>query len=271
MQHEDATVPEVVAGGEIALGGFRIRLLEEGIHLERAAAEPIERRALADVAVAGVGVRRLDAEQHQAAGGGNFRCAAHGLGKARLVSYGVVGRHHHHDRARVIAADRQGGNRDRRRSIARDRLQDERARLDASLLELLFHQEPMIIVAQQRRRLEAAGGRQALQRGAQEARALAIEEANELLRVHGARQRPQPRAGAAGKDYGMQSGRRGADAQVLHLVRSPTNSGGSVFGNVRTRRSVSPDSTWDTVGPGHIIRLSTASGFQARVEAPHFS
>ena len=65
---------------------------------------------------------------------------------------------------------------------------------------LLLDQEAVIVVADDDGRGEARLGRQPLQRGGQEARRLVVEEADELLGVHGARQRPQPRARAAGEN-----------------------------------------------------------------------
>ena len=68
-QHEHAAVPVVAAVGEVALGGGEVGLLDEGG--DRAATSPASAAALgADVAVAGVGPLRPDAEDDDAARGG---------------------------------------------------------------------------------------------------------------------------------------------------------------------------------------------------------
>ena len=66
--------------------------------------------------------------------------------------------------------------------------------LNARLLGLLLDQEAMIVVAHDDWRGETLLSTEPLQRGGEEARGLALEEADELLGIHGARQRPQARA-----------------------------------------------------------------------------
>ena len=65
VQDEDAAVPVEAAAGEIALRRGAVRLLEEGVHRERALVRSFQWLPLADVAVAGVRLERADAEQHE--------------------------------------------------------------------------------------------------------------------------------------------------------------------------------------------------------------
>ena len=64
--------------------------------------------------------------------------------------------------------------------------------------QLLAHEEAMVVVADDDRRGKVRVV-DAPQRGAEQA-ALPVEEADELLGIHGPRQRPQPRARAAGQN-----------------------------------------------------------------------
>ena len=89
-----------------------------------------------------------------------------------------------------------------RRGVAAGRLEQDRERPDADLIELLSHQETVSLVADDDRRRGARDARRP-QGGLLDHRALA-DERQELLRVHLPRQRPEPRAGAARQDDGYQ-------------------------------------------------------------------
>src|SRR4029450_12950621 len=65
-QQEDAAVPEERAAVDEALGGLAVGLLDEAVDGEHAITAA-ERLAALDVAVAGVGTNRLDAEGDQPA------------------------------------------------------------------------------------------------------------------------------------------------------------------------------------------------------------
>ena len=61
VQNENAAVPEVAAFGEICLSPRKVWLLTKGLN-GKSAAFPVEGGSLADVTVACVRLRRLDAE-----------------------------------------------------------------------------------------------------------------------------------------------------------------------------------------------------------------
>ena len=84
VQHEDAAVPEVAAVGEIAFGSVSVGLLGEPFDAEGGFLEPVDGRALQNVAVAGVRAVGSYAEQHEAATGGDFGSGFHGGTESRL-------------------------------------------------------------------------------------------------------------------------------------------------------------------------------------------
>ena len=71
----------------------------------------------------------------------------------------MVGRHHRQDAGRVLACHQQGGDGDRRRRVARRRLQHDGVWLDACPLDLVLDQEAMVVVADHDRPGEASSGR----------------------------------------------------------------------------------------------------------------
>ena len=76
----------------------------------------------------------------------------------------------------------------------------------AAPAQLLAHEEAMVVVADDDRRGKVRVV-DAPQRGGEQA-ALTVEEADELLGIHGSRQRPQARARATGQNYGNDPIRR---------------------------------------------------------------
>ncbi len=198
-QNEDAAVPGVGAGGEIAARSLLVGLFGERLDVEHAG-ELREGIAAADVAVARVRTGGRDAEQHEASRGRHVCRPAHRADEGGLILDDLVGRGHDQDARWVLARHMQRGNRDGGCRIARHGLEHDRARACPDAPGLLLNQEAVVGIADDGWRLEAQLGSEPLQRGGKEARGLAAGEADELLGVHGPRQRPQPRAGAAGKD-----------------------------------------------------------------------
>jgi hypothetical protein len=197
-QHEDAAVPGVAAFGEVALGDVELGLFFEAQHARRAA---VGRRLALDVAVAGFRAVGRDAEDHDRA----LRGGAHGVLKCarerRAVGRGLVGRRHHHH---GVAAALHGLNRrerHRRCGVAPRGFEHQRADGRAQFAQLVEHQEAVVFVRDRDRRgdLEIVGRDrgQARDRLLVE-RLVAVGQREELLRETGARQRPQPRAAAAG-------------------------------------------------------------------------
>jgi hypothetical protein len=111
--------------------------------------------------------------------------------EARLVLDGMVGRHQGNDACRVLARDHEGGDRGGRGRVAGRRLEHDGAWAHAGALGFFLDEEAMVVVADDDGLGEPRLAAEPLQRGRKEARRLVVEEANELLGVHGPRQGPQ--------------------------------------------------------------------------------
>ena len=119
-----------------------------------------------------------------------------------ITDHMVRGQHQQHriDRAGLRGDALEGGvrrQRDGRRGVAAEGLEDRGARLDRQLPQLLGHQEAVRLVADHHRR----GGGEAVQAQHRllQHRALAGQR-QQLLGIKLARQRPQPRTCAAGEN-----------------------------------------------------------------------
>ena len=199
-EHEDAAVPGVGAGLQVGGGGLRVGLLGEGVDGigpgeagERAHRGGCSRSRCA--ATSGVmpnstslPVRATSAARRTAATkpGSSSMTWSDGI-RARMPAGSW--------RATSRAATAAAGAVLRATGSSTMALGVTPARSASSC-----DQEAVIVVAHDDGRGEARLGRQPLQRGGEEARGLAVEEADELLGIHGARQRPQPRARAARKN-----------------------------------------------------------------------
>ena len=119
---EHAAVPVEAPGSEELHGTLQVRLFHETLH--RRGAGVVFRGGL-DVAIAGLGPGRGDAQRHQRTAhryrAGDNEGGAEGL----LIDDVVVGREHHHDAVRVKARDDRRGKPDRRRGVASHRLLDD--------------------------------------------------------------------------------------------------------------------------------------------------
>ena len=107
----------------------------------------------------------------------------------------VIRRQHEHHRVGIRALQRKRGDRDRRRGVAPDRLEDLGTRRRIDRAQLLGDEEAVLVVAHDRRRLGAGEPAQPLDRLLQH-RPLG-DERQELLRQQLPRHRPEPAAGAA--------------------------------------------------------------------------
>ena len=162
VQNENAAVPEVVARREILFGRGGVGLFGEAGDRERGALEAVEIAAGFDVAVAGMGARRLDAEQDELAGGCDGCGAGDGVGEPDGIDHRVIRRHDGDHGIRIFARRHQSRHGDGRRGIAGDGLENDRFRWDLHRFEFAPHQEAMIVVTEDDRRLEAFGGGEAL-------------------------------------------------------------------------------------------------------------
>ena len=115
--------------------------------------------------------------------------ALQAVGERGGILHHVIGRHDGDDRLGRGLHGGEGGDGHRCRRIAGHRLEDDRLGLDGGTGEFLAHEETVVVVTDDDRRRKA-GIVDAAQRGGEQA-TLAVEEADELLGIHRARQRPQ--------------------------------------------------------------------------------
>jgi hypothetical protein len=103
---------------------------------------------------------------------------------------------------RIFGDEVECRERDRGRRAAPDGLDVEAPQRAARRPGLVGGEEAMLAVDDDGRGLDAPQPRAALERGLERGRA--FEQRQDLLRLRLARQRPQARAAAAGKDDGME-------------------------------------------------------------------
>ena len=196
-EREHAAVPEIFAAGEIGLGRRQVGLLDETFDGARAA---FGRSRRLDIAVAGFGRRRHDAESDQGPLLRRRQGGQHGGPEPGFVANHMIrGQDQQH---RIIARGHrlQRGHGDRGRRVATHRFEQEGGRCRPDLTQLFGHDEPMFFVGHDQGRLRARQAAQAQCRLLQQ-RMLA-DQGNELLRIGLPRQGPEPRAGTAGQQDG---------------------------------------------------------------------
>ena len=199
-----------------------IRLLDEAVD-GKDAFYAVDRLAALDVAIAGLGAARLDAERDQPAGLRRGDAAHDCAMEVGQRGDDVVRGLDQHQRVGIARQEPQGGGGDRRRGVAALRLEQDGLGLDADLLQLVVDQEPVILVADQhwcgKADVTQSACRRVLKHGP------FGRELEKLLGVRSARQRPQPRAGAAGKDDRMDLRRSlflkfREGAECIHVLRT---------------------------------------------------
>jgi hypothetical protein len=195
--HGEITAVPEIAGGDVALGGLAVGLLDEGGDAADAI-EAGERLARPNVAEAGGRLARADAEDDDLAVCRRPAGERRGGAEAGEVADQVVGSEHEDGRLRIAARDEDGSGGDRGGGVARLRLQDEIG-LDIGIAQGLGDQEAVVAVGDDHRRREERGVGDALQ-GAGEGRA-AIDQRQEGLRRDVVGGGPQTRAGAAAHDH----------------------------------------------------------------------
>ena len=194
---EHPGVPAVGAGGEISPGHLDRRLLHELLDHERPVVTG-ERRTLADVAEGGGREGRPDADGDQPVVGRDLRREGHGTVEGLAVADHVVGGERRHHRVRVLTFEQRRGIADRRHRVAGRRLGDdpdgrEVGQLGDHLRAMGgagHHQHPL-----------SGGGPDPVDR-LLEQRAPGTGQVVQELRGRRPRQRPETRAGAAGRHHG---------------------------------------------------------------------
>ena len=197
--HEDAAVPPIITGCNVLRGQFGGRLFDKTVDAMRAV---FQRVAQADIAEAGIGARRRNAERGDLAGLRMTCGDLDGAMQRRQVCNGVIRRHGHEDRVLAVGAGGQRGQRQRGRCIAACRL-DHDARRHAALANLLAGSEAMFFAAHDHRlRSDVPTRGKALhaQHGCLQQR-LGAHHADQLLRKLFARYGPQARTRTACENY----------------------------------------------------------------------
>jgi hypothetical protein len=197
-EHEGARVPEVVARRDEFPRLVEARLFHEFFD----GRDTVTARVGAlEVAVAGFGGARDDAERDELAVlGRRHRARDRGLERGQILEHVVRGQH---EQQRIVAAllrqHRVRGDRDGRRRIAPGGLEQDAARRETHLAELLGDEETMGFVADDQRARRAGKTREP-RRGLLDHGSLAGER-EQLLGEQFTRQRPQAGTRAAGEDH----------------------------------------------------------------------
>ena len=207
-EQEHAAIPEIVAGIDILPGSGKVGFFDKRCHLVCAGGIR-QRRAPADVAVAGFRRGGDDAESSEVAVLRGLRRSENGRMERRHVADQMIGGQHQHQRVGIIARQHQRGHGNRRRGVAAHRLQHDGARLGADLAHLLGDHEAVLVVAHHQRCGHFRHVCQAADSVLQQA--MVAGERQQLLGQGRARQGPQAGARATGKNHRMNSG---------HVVRS---------------------------------------------------
>ncbi len=207
LHDEDAAVPEVLARVDVSLRRRLVRFLHEAIEDEgMTMGQARHRDAAPDVTVAGLGRSRRDAEGDQRALLRQPGGAAQRRAKGAAVADDMVRRHHRQHRIAPLGAGVERGQGEGGRRVAPDRFEDDGLRRLPRQAQLLGDDEAVFLVRNDDRRqfVEAIFARFGVpaQHRVLQHRMLAAQ-GEQLLRMLLARQRPQARAGAAGKNDGL--------------------------------------------------------------------
>lgn len=201
-EQEHAAVPEIATLGQQLAGARGVRLLDEGVDAPGRRSGRHLLLALPDVAVAGFRMGGHDAEGHQTPRLRGWRGGLHRRLESRHVADDMVGRQYQQQRLGIGA---QGRQRDRRRGVATDRLEDDGLGRDPQLAQLFRDEEAVRFVAHH----DGLRHRDAVETldGLLQHRAIA-HQGQQLLGVQLARDRPQAGARTAGQYDRGNHGRR---------------------------------------------------------------
>ena len=141
-EKEISGVPEV-AGADIALGDVARRLLHKSLYTARRS--PRQRGARLDVAVAGGGLGRLNAEGDDEPLRRRLGRLAASRQKFRLLGDDMIRGEQRHDRFGVALGRERSGDGDGRAGIAAGGFGDDRG-VDSDLCELLLHEKAIVVI-----------------------------------------------------------------------------------------------------------------------------
>ena len=214
---EHAAVPEIAALREETLSARDVGLFNEAG--DRAARRVAwQRTAAGDVSVARLCPTRPDAK------GDEMPSPCSGNGSEDLIPERVpigdqvIGWQGQHQALRILGNDAERSNGQGRGRVSANWLEDDVARDDPDLLQLLCDQEAMLVVREDRRRTGVRQPDRAKDRGLQQA--VIAMELQELLRKRLTRQRPQTCTGTAGQDHGMDAHGDTSDSDEYMLPQS---------------------------------------------------
>ena len=175
LEAEDAAVPVEVAGEQVLFCGGEVGLFHEALHVFAGGL---------DVAVAGLGARRRDAEGHEVARLGEFLGTEQNLLVLVLLADHMVRRGNEHDRLGVHG---EAGERDRGGGVTAHGFQEELASGHAFHFELVLREEELVGVRDDK--LGFAHGGVGDHRLAE--KGLSVKERGELLGHQGAAHGPE--------------------------------------------------------------------------------
>ncbi|MNZ56486.1 hypothetical protein D3C78_744330 [compost metagenome] len=196
-EQEHAAVPEVATGLNEFGGAFFVGFFDELRHPGHTFGQQGV-LAGADVAIAGLGLGRRDAEQHHLATLGGHGGQGQGTLQGLLVVDHVVGRQHQHQVIAPLVDQLHGGHGHRRGRVAAEGFHQDALGLQFQRRELFLDDELVVLVADHDRGVHAFE-HQALE-GLLEQRVL-TGQGEELLGELLARQRPQTRTATTRKNY----------------------------------------------------------------------
>ena len=138
---EDPGIPRIRTGRNVRAGLLERRLLHEAHDARRGRRRvAIDRRAAFEIAESRLGVRRAQAEGDEHAFAGECRCALDRGAERRDVLDQVVGGHREeHGIAAVLRRDDTRGERDGRRGVAAEGLEQQRVAAGLVALERRIH------------------------------------------------------------------------------------------------------------------------------------
>ena len=187
LEAEDTAVPVEVACEQVLLGSREVGFFHEALHAFAVLAIGL------DVAVAGLGTGRRNAERHQVTRLGEFLCAEKHLLVLVLLADYVVRRGNEHD---GIGLHGKAGERNRGRGVAAHGFQQELATIHAFHLELVLREEELVGVRDNELRLADGGIRN--DRLAE--KGLPVKERGKLLGHQGTAHGPKARARTTTED-----------------------------------------------------------------------
>ena len=224
-----AGIPKEIAGFDVPFGFGQFGLFVETAYRQRFGASGGAAAGEFDVAVAGLGPARLDADHHQVPGRGGLKGRLDDRPVLRSLADHMVGREDAHHRVGVQGLQNLRRQADRRRGVALHRFRQNLVARD--LGELLDDDVAQVVVGQHPEALGGDQRRQAVHRGLNQA-ALA-HHIEHLFGGAPAAARPEARTAPAGEDEAVM--------MSVHVIsKGSRESGGRSCASASWTESVPP-------------------------------